>query len=321
MNAPEPPPQAVEIKDAFDRSVMPPLGPTPRFQPPRFQRRRLSNGLELRVVERHELPIVTVDLVVKSGETLAPKGKEGLASLAASLLEEGTTSRTTMQLAGELAEIGSTIEATGGLESTTVSLTTLSRHLDRGLDLFADVMRNPSFPEKELDRLKLQRLSHLKARADDPEETAAAVFPRLIYGPDYPYGRPDLGTPGSVKSITREDVVAFMQRIMVPGNAALVVVGDIRPDAIAAALEARLDAWSPGPVPAPPALEPVPAPPEGRPVYLIDKAGAPQSVLAVGQDRRARKSPDFHAMVVMNAILGGQFASRINMNLRQEKGV
>ncbi len=107
---------------------------------------------------------------------------------------------------------------------------------------------------------------------------------------------------------------------MVPGNAALVVVGDTNPDAIAAALEARLGAWPPGPVPAQPALEPVPAPPEGRPVYLIDKAGAPQSVLAIGRIGAPRKSPDFHAMVVMNAILGGQFASRINLNLRQEKG-
>src|SRR5262249_5056083 len=214
--APATPPAAAEIKDTFDRSVMPPLGPTPRYQPPRFQRRRLSNGLELRVVERHELPIVTVDLVVKSGETLTPPGKEGLASLAASLLEEGTSSRTTMQLAGELAEIGSTLGTGRGLESATVSLTTLSRHLARGLDLFADVVRNPSFPEKELERLRLQRLSHLKARADDPEETSRVVFPRLIYGPRHPYGRPDLGTPGSVKSITREDVVAFHRRIIVP---------------------------------------------------------------------------------------------------------
>ncbi len=220
-----------------------------------------------------------------------------------------------------MAEIGSTLEAAGGLESTTVSLTTLSRHLDRGLDLFADVVRNPSFPEKELERLQARlRLSHLKARADDPEQTAAAVFPRLIYGPEYPYGRPDMGTPASVKSISREDVVAFIRRIMVPGNAALVIVGDVQPDAIAAALEARLAAWPPGPVPAPPAFEPVPAPPDGRPMYLIDKAGAAQSILAIGRIGASRKSPDFHAMVVMNAILGGQFASRININLRQEKG-
>jgi zinc protease len=319
-NTPAAIPPAPEIKDDFDRSRMPPLGPTPRYQPPRFERRRLSNGLELRIVERHELPIVTVDLVVKSGETLAPKGKEGLASMAANLLEEGTTSRTTMQLAGELAEIGSTIDADGGLESTTVSLTTLSRHLDRGLDLFADVLRNPSFPDKELDRLKLQRLSHLRSIADDPEETSQQVFPRLIYGPEHPYGRPDLGTPNSVKSIARDDVIAFYRRIMVPANAAVVIVGDVRPDAIAAALEGRIQGWSPGPVPPAPTLEPVPAPPEKRQVYLIDKAGAPQSVLALGRIGTARKSPDFHALIVMNAILGGQFASRINRNLRQEKG-
>ena len=122
-----------------------------------------------------------------------------------------------------------TLGAGGELESTTVSLTTLTRHLERALDLFADVFKNPSFPDKELDRLKLQRLAQLKARADDPEQTAAAVFPRLIYGLDHPYGRPDLGTPGSVQSITRDDVVAFYKRIMVPGNAALVVVGDVRP--------------------------------------------------------------------------------------------
>jgi zinc protease len=318
--APATPPATAEVKDSFDRSVMPPLGPTPRYQPPRFERRRLSNGLELRVVERHELPIVTVDLVVKSGETLTPTGKEGLASLAANLLEEGTASRTTMQLAGELAEIGSTLDAAGGLESTSVSLTTLSRHLDRGLDLFADVVRNPSFPEKELERLKLQRLSLLKARADDPEATSEAVFPRLIYGPAHPYGRPDLGTPGSVKSIAREDIVAFQRLIMVPGNASLVIVGDVRPDAIAAALEARLSAWAPGPIPASPLATSDPAPPDGRRVYLIDKSGAAQSVIAVGRIGAARKSPDYHALIVMNAILGGQFASRINLNLRQEKG-
>ncbi len=202
-----------------------------------------------------------------------------------------------------------------------VSLTTLTRHLDHALDLFADVVRNPAFPDKELDRLKLQRLSHLKARTDDPEETAAAVFPRLIYGPDHPYGRPDLGTPASVRSITREDVVAFYRRIMVPGNAVLVIVGDVRPDAIAAALEVRLGAWPAGPVPPAPALEPLPAPSPSRPLYLIDKPAAAQSVLTVGRIGAARKSPDFSALVVMNAILGGQFESRLNREPPRGEGI
>ncbi|HZW33625.1 MAG TPA: pitrilysin family protein [Isosphaeraceae bacterium] len=318
--APEAVPPPAAVQDDFNRSAMPPLGPTPHYQPPRFQRRRLSNGLELRIVERHELPIVTVDLVVKAGETSTPKGKEGLASLAASLLDEGTKSRSALQLAGELAEIGASLQAGGDLESSTVNLTTLTRHLDHALDLFADVLTNPSFPAQELDRLKLQRLAQLKARTDDPEETAAAVFPRLIYGPDHPYGRPDLGTAESVRSITRDDVLAFHRRILVPGLAVLVVVGDVRPDAITAALESRLAAWAAGPVPPAPSLEPLPAPPQGRPVSLIDKPAAAQSVLTVGRIGAARKSPDFSALTVLNAILGGQFASRINRNLREEKG-
>ena len=313
-------PPIVEVRDLFDRSVPPRLGPTPRYVPPGFERRRLSSGLELRIVQRHELPIVTFDLVVKSGETLTPKGKEGLASITASLLDEGTKSRTALEVAGELAEIGAALGAAGDLESTTVSLTTLTRHLDRALNLYADVLLNPSFPDKELNRLKLQRLAQLKARADDPEQTAGAVFPRLIYGPDHPYGRPDIGTPESVHSITRDDAVAFYKQIMVPGNAALVVVGDVQPDAVVAALEARLREWAPGPVPRSPSVLPTPAPPKDRPLYLIDKPAAAQSVLTVGKIGAARKSPDFHALTVMNAILGGQFLSRINLNLREDKG-
>jgi len=313
-------PPIAELKDRFDRSIMPELGATPRYVPPRFQRRKLSNGLELRVIERHDLPIVTFDLVVKSGETLTPKGKEGLGSIAASLVDEGTKTRDALQVAGELAEIGASLAATGSLESTTVSLTTLTRHLDKALELYTDVLLNASFPDKELNRLKLQRLAQLKARADDAEQTADAVFPRLVYGVDHPYGRPDLGTPRSVQSITRDDAIAFYRRIMVPGNAVLVVVGDVRTDAVAASLETRLRTWAPGPVPQPPSLAMTPVPLDRRTIYLIDKRAAAQSVLTIGKIGASRRSPDFFALTLMNAILGGQFVSRINMNLREEKG-
>ncbi len=313
-------PPAPAIGQGTVHPPMPELGPTPRFRPPHFEHRRLSNGLELRIVERHELPIVTIDLIVKSGETLTPAGKEGLASLAAELLTSGTTTLSTIQLAGALAEIGASIDSDGGLESTTVGLTTLSRHLDRGLDLFADVVRNPAFEARELERLRLERLSQLSAIADDAEETSHLLFPRLIYGSQHPYGRPILGTPASVKSITRDDISAFCRRIMVPGNAAVVVVGDVRPDAIAGALDVRFRGWGPGPIPAEPTSEKPPSPPDGRPIFLIDRPGAPQSVIAIGRVAAARKSPDYHAILAMNAILGGQFASRINLKLRQEKG-
>ncbi len=183
----------LRMADGFDRAIMPQLGPKPRFMPPRFQRRKLSNGLEVLIVERHGLPLVNFDLVVKSGETLTPKGKEGLGSITASLLDEGTKSRTALQLAGELSDISASLTTYGALESTDVSLSMLTRHMERGLDLYADVILNPSFPDGELGPLKAERLVDLKARGDDAVLVAEDVFPRLLYGPDHPYGRPEIG--------------------------------------------------------------------------------------------------------------------------------
>jgi zinc protease len=320
QQAPVANPPAADVKDSFDRSIMPALGPTPRYVPPRFERHKLSSGLEVRIVERHDLPIVTFDLVVKSGETVTPRGKEGLGSMTAGLLDEGTKTRDALQLAGALAEIGATLGAVGELESTTVSLTTLKRHLEEALDLYTDVLLNPTFPDKEVKRLKLERLAHLKARADDAEQTAAAVFPRLIYGVDHPYGRPDLGTPRTIESISRDDASAFYKRIMVPGNAALVVVGDVTADDITASLQTRLRTWAAGPVPRPAPLAITSGPARRDTIYLIDKPSAAQSVLTMGKIGAARRSPDFFALSLMNAILGGQFVSRINMNLREDKG-
>ncbi len=143
----------------------------------------------------------------------------------------------------------------------------------------------------------------------------------MIYGPDHPYGRPDLGTAASVKSITRDDVVAFCKQIMVPANAALVVVGDVEPDSITAAIESRLGAWPAGPAPRsrPRSIAAVPKIARGT-IYLVDKPAAAQTVLTVGRIGAARKSPDVFALSLMNAVLGGQFISRINMNLREDKG-
>ena len=264
---------------------------------------------------------MTLDLVFKSGETSTPKGKEGLASIAIGLLDEGTSSRDALQIAGELAEISSSLGTAGELESSTVSLTTLTRHLNPALDLYTDVILNASFPEKQLERLKVQRLAQLKARADDAENIAEAIFPRLIYGLDHSYGRPEMGTASSVKSITRDDVVAFCKNIMVPANAALVVVGDVQPDSITAALESRLGGWASGTAPPQPTTSVATVPTVGRStIFLVNKPAAAQTVLTVGRIGVARKSPDVFALSIMNAVLGGQFISRINMNLRENKG-
>ncbi len=314
VNAPSP-----KIEETFDRSVMPEPGPNPDFSPPPVVRRKLSNGLELLIAERHELPILTLDLVVKGGEALVPPGKEGLASLTASLLTEGTESKDSLELAGALSRLGASIDADGGLESSGLSLTTLTRHLDEALDIYTDVLLHPAFPERELSRLQSERIALLLRLKDYPQAIAGIVFPKLLYGLEHPYGRPDLGTPESIKGLSREDIEAFYHRLFLPNNAAMIVVGDTTPDKIVAQLEEALDDWKPGK-----ATElAIPKPkPSDRPVtvYLVDKPQAAQSVLAVGQVGVPRSTPDYFPLTVMNAILGGQFSSRINLNLREDKG-
>lgn len=308
--------EAAPIEDSFDRSIMPEPGPTPDFSPPPVQRRKLSNGLEVIVAERHELPILTLDLVVNGGANLDPEGKVGTAEMMADLLTEGTENLDAIELAGALSEIGASLRAGSGTESSSLALTTLTKHTDRAMELFTDVLRNPAFPEKELERLRKEKLAALLRRADSPTAIAGVVFPKILYSEAHPYGQID--TLETVQAITRKDVVGLFDRLFVPNNAALIVVGDTTPDEIVARLETALEGWEPG---EPPETT-YPEPPSSRPltVYLVDKPGAAQSVLSVGQVSVPRSTPDYFPLSVMNAILGGQFSSRINLNLREDKG-
>ncbi|MFO0952044.1 MAG: insulinase family protein [Isosphaeraceae bacterium] len=312
-------PPLAAVKDSFDRSAMPKVGPPPLFTPPPVSRRTLSNGLELVVCERRALPILSIQLMCKGGENLVPAARDGLAALTASVLTEATTTLDSLALAGELSEIGAAIVSSGGLESTSVRITTLSRHRDRALGLFADVVLRPAFHEKDVARQKFRRVSMLRARTDHPESVAGVVFNRVLYGESHPYGRPPEGTPETVGAVTREDLVKFHKQVFVPGNAAVVVVGDTTADAIAPAVEAALKGWPGGKAPAVDLPKPPPRP-EGVQLYLVDKPSAAQSVLRIGQVGVPRKHPDYVALTVMNAVLGGQFSSRINLNLREDKG-
>ncbi len=249
----------VQIKDTFDRSKMPEVTGNPPFTPPPVVRRKLSNGLDILIAERHKLPIVTMRLEFRGGDNLAPKGKEGLADMTASLLTEGTESRDSLKLAGELSEIGATMNCASALEETSLSISTLTRHEAKALDLFVDVLTHPSFPALDMERLRRQRLAALSSRRDSPTRIASLVFPKLLYGVDHPYGRID--TVASVKDITRDDVVAQYKKIFMPNNAALIVVGDAKPDVIADKLEKALHDWKPGDRPEIKYPEP-PAPPK-----------------------------------------------------------
>jgi zinc protease len=310
-------PTTVAFKDSFDRGKMPVVGPNPAFQPPRVVRRKLSNGLEVLIAERHQLPILSLWLVARGGDNLVPAGKEGLAGLTASLLNEGTTTRDAMKLAGALSEIGASIRADGSQETSNLSLTTLTKHEAKALELFADVLLHPAFPEKELERLRKQTLAAVMRRKDGAYGIANVVFPKLLYGSGHPYGRTD--TVDSIKSLTRYDATHLYKTIFVPNNAALIVAGDTTADVITAKLEEALKEWKPGEAVDVKYPQP-PPPPKGVTVYLVDKPAAAQSVITLGKVGLPRNTSDYFALEVMNGALGGQFSSRINLNLREDKG-
>lgn len=303
-------------REGFDRSLSPNIGRTPRFVPPAIVRRKLSSGLEVRIVERHDQHGVIVKLVLKSGETSTPPGKEGLCSIALDLLDEGTRSRSGMEVEDDQRDTGATLITEGSLESSTVTLTTPTRCLRQSLDLFSDVILNPVFPDPELTLIKRGRLILLENHSQTPEQISEDVFPRLVYHSNHPYARAKLGRAETVRSITRQDVVAFYRRHFVPGNATLVVVGDVRPDAIVSELETRFGKWPTGPLPVPPDLRVVATPGDSQTVYLIDLPGSLQSVVTVGRISTSARGSARYGLEILRKKLTG----RIETVLRDERG-
>ncbi|MFI5075990.1 MAG: M16 family metallopeptidase [Vicinamibacteria bacterium] len=303
----------------MDLSLLPKGGPDPKLTLPAVQRRRLSNGLDVLVVEHRELPVVNLNLVVKTGGASDPQAKGGLAQLTADMLDEGTQSRSTAVIADQLSAIGAELSLTAGWDATTASLQVLTRHLDAALDLYADVITNPAFPEQELARLKDTRLADLRMRRDRPEDVAGLVVQRVLYPRDHTYAHPLSGDEPSLTSITRQDLRAFYDAHVRPNNAALIVVGDVRAADIVAKLEKAFASWKPGPTPSRPASSP-PPPRDRAGIYLVDRPGSVQSVVQVAQVGVPRNTPDFFPLLVMNRILGGATSARLYMNLRQDKG-
>ena len=311
--------QQQAAKPQADRSLLPKEKPDPKLTIPAVQRRKLSNGLDVLVVEHHELPVVSMNLVMKMGAAGDPEGKAGLASLTADLLDEGTPTRSALEISDQLARIGSALQVGAGWDSTTAGLRTLTRHLDRALEIYADVVTNPAFPDKELQRLRQQRLAALRQQRDSPEAIAGLVFQTVLYGRNHPYGHPLGGDEASLQSLSGEDVRAFYQSYFRPNNSALIVVGDVRPDELVAKLEKAFANWKGAHVPAVD-VSAAPAARDRGAIYLVDRPGSVQSVIQIGQVGVPRSSPDYFPLFVMNRILGGASSARINLNLREDKG-
>ena len=306
-------------KPKTDRSLLPKEKPDPKLMLPAVQRRKLSNGLEVLVVEHHELPVVSMNLVMKMGAAGDPASKAGLASLTADMLDEGTTTRDALQISDQLARIGSSLQVAAGWDSTTASLRTLTRHLDRALDIYSDVVTNPAFSDKELQRLRAQRLAGLRQQRDDPNSVAGLVFQSVLYGRNHPYGHPLAGDEASLQSFSADDVRGFYDTYYRPNNSALIVVGDVKPDAVVAKLEKAFANWKSAHVPAVD-VSAAPIQRDHSMIYLVDRPGSVQSVIQIGQVAAPRSSPDYFPLFVMNRILGGASSARINLNLREDKG-
>ncbi len=304
--------------DQLDRTKRPQGKPAPEIHLPQIQKATLKNGLQVWLVENHKLPIVAANLVIQAGSDHDPVSMPGLANMTAAMIDEGTKSRTTMQIADQLEALGATLNANANADGSFISLSTLSKNLGRALDIYCDVVCNSIFPEKEFERLRKQRLTTLVQQHDQPPAIASNAFNYILYGPDHPYGNNQNGTETSLNAMTVGDLRTFYQSNYVPNNATLVVVGDAKLDEITALLEKGLADWHSSAIT--PFVVPQPPPPSARKVYLIDKPGAPQSEVRIGYPALARSTPDFFPVIVMNRMLGGQFTSRINLNLRERHG-
>ncbi len=302
-----------------DRSSVPTPGAPPAGTFPAFERATLSNGLKLLVATRKSVPQVTLALLVDSGYAADQGGLPGTASLAMDMMDEGTTSRSALQISEEAAGLGATLNLNADLDTAVVSLSTLSEKLDPALALFADVVLNPSFPGEELERLRMRRLAQIQQESSQPIGIALRVLPGLIYGAGHPYAVPltGSGTTESVGKITRETLAKFHGEYFKPNNATIVVVGATTLADIKPRLEKLFASWKPGPVPQK-RLANVPLA-KAPSLYVIDRPDAEQSLILAGHGAPPRANPDEIPIQAMNAVLGGQFVSRINMNIREDK--
>jgi len=308
----------VPARAALDRNTAPTPGPAPKTRIPTWTRTRLSNGADLVVTEKHDLPLVSFTInFVGGATTFEPAGKTGVAALTAQMLSEGTATKTGEQLADAQQLLGTSVGAGVGGESGVVRFTALKEQFAPALALVADMLEHPAFPPDALERLRGRTLVGLQQQKDQPNAISGKVFAKVLYGDAHPYGR--VPTEETVRAITRDDVVAFHRAYFQPGRAVITVTGDVDPATVRRTVEQALAAWPAGGERPTFAYPSVPAP-KATTIYLVDKPKAAQSVFAIGLPGPPRDTPDYYAIEVMNQILGGLFQSRINHDIREVKG-
>jgi predicted Zn-dependent peptidase len=300
-----------------DRTRPPKVGPPPSLKLPAIKQLKLSNGLPVVYMEKTGVPVVQLLVVLKAGQVNEPPAKTGLSSMAAAMLTDGAGSRDALQLADAIDYLGARLGAGAGPHTTSISLYTPVSRLDSALSLLADVTLRPTYPAKELDRKRRERLTSLLQWRDQPSPLAAVAFSKTLY-PIHPYGQIASGTETSLNALTVDDLRVFHETYFRPNNATIIVVGDVREKEIQAKLNAAFGNWKAGEIPAPtlPEITQVAA----REVTIVDRPGSAQTEIRIGCVGAERMTDDYYALVVMNTMLGGSFTSRLNNNLREQHG-
>lgn len=297
-------------------TVRPSPGPPRPYHFPVFTRTRLASGVVVLVAPVRRLPVCTLSVVVDAGAELDPPRLEGCAIMTARAMEEGTREYQGLEFTERLERIGAALSATADWDSASFSMSVMAERLPAALDLLAAVIREPAFPPNELERLREERLSEIAQIRSEPRGLASETFSRVVYDADSRYATPVGGSETSVRALTREDLVRHHASFFTPGRTIVIVAGDVESREVERMVERAFSGW---------AVETVPAEPrrgeaaalDGR-VFVLDRVDAPQSELRVGHPGVARAHPDYFPLVLLNAILGGLFSSRINLNLREE---
>ena len=303
---------------ALDRSVIPDVGDPESLKLPEIQDYTLGSGLRVVLVERTALPLVSMELQFRGGSAAHPASKAGLAALVADMLDEGTRTRSALEIADAMDVLGASFSSSAGYDASQLRLSVLRSRLTEAMGILADVVLNPTFPEADLERVRRERLDRVVQRSDLPAALADDAFAEVLFGTDHAYGAPLLGTKESLTALTRDDVAAFHQARYRPGQATLVVAGDVTRDDLDALLTEAFAGWTghgqdPAALPQPPAAG-------TRTIFLVDKPGAAQSEVRLGRVAVSRDTDAYYSLSVLNTVLGGSFTSRLNSKLREEKG-
>ncbi len=300
-----------------DRSRLPEPAPTRTLAFPAIEKTTLPNGLRVWTVRHTQVPLVAFTLLVRSGAASDPAGKEGLAAFTADMLDEGSGDRSAIEMHEALARLGAQFDTDIGSDATVASVTVLSRFAAQALELLSDMVARPAMRDADFARVRQLRLHRLTQVKDVPAAVADRAFLKLIYGA-HPYGHSPMGTEASVTGIAADDVQAFHRQAIRPSVSTLIAVGDCDHAAIVKLAADAFGDWTGSGIAE---IAAAGALPQAARIYIVSRPNAPQSELRIGQVAVGRDTPDYHPLVVANTILGGQFVSRINLNLREDKGL